>query len=190
MSTAAGPGTVSAGRGRRSLLAVGLLARVGLAAVWLASGALKAADPLQTVVAVRAYQLLPEAAVVPVADALPFAEIGLGLLLLAGVGVRLTAVASAALLVVFLVGVGSSWARGLSIDCGCFGGGGTADVGPLDYLTELGRDLLFLAGAGWLVVRPRTPFSLGPRSSTTTPRPVEGADDTAADDTDPPEETP
>ncbi|WP_460865696.1 MauE/DoxX family redox-associated membrane protein [Rhodococcus aerolatus] len=158
------------------MLAVGLLARVGLAAVWLASGVLKAADPLQTVVAVRAYQLLPEAAVVPVADALPFVEIGLGLLLLAGVGVRLTAVASAALLVVFLVGVGSSWARGLSIDCGCFGGGGAADVGPLDYLTEIGRDLLFLAAAGWLVARPRTPFSLGPRSSTTAPRPRDGAD--------------
>lgn len=32
-----------------------LLARLGLAAVWLISGWLKAVDPLQTVVAVRAY---------------------------------------------------------------------------------------------------------------------------------------
>ena len=156
---------------RTGLLAVGLVARVGLAAVWLVSGWIKAVDPLQTVVAVRAYQLLPEAAVVPVASLLPFLEIALGLLLLAGVGVRLTAVVSAVVLVAFVVGVGAAWARGLSIDCGCFGGGGAADVGPLDYATEIGRDLVFLAGAAWLAVRPRTPFALGPGSNESlTPR--------------------
>lgn len=138
-----------------------LLARLGLAAVWLASGWLKAVDPLQTEVAVRAYQLLPDAAVSPVATALPFAELGLGLLLLCGVGVRPTAAVSALLLVVFLFGVGSAWARGLSIDCGCFGGGGTANVGAGDYLAELARDVGFLVLAGWLLVRPASPFALG-----------------------------
>lgn len=138
-----------------------LLERAGLAAVWLVSGWLKAADPLQTVLAVRAYRLLPEAAVIPFASALPFVEIGLGLLLLAGVGVRATALVSAALLVVFMAGVPSAWARGLSIDCGCFGGGGAAQVGAADYLTELTRDLGFRALAGWLVMRPRSPAALG-----------------------------
>lgn len=140
--------------------------RLGLAAVWLVSGAIKAVDPLQTVVAVRAYQLLPEGVVEPVATTLPFLEIGLGLLLLLGVGVRPVALASGVVLVLFLVGVGSAWARGLSIDCGCFGGGGAADVGPLDYLTEIARDLGFLALAVWLVARPRTPAALGPGSTT------------------------
>lgn len=138
--------------------------RVGLAAVWLASGAIKALDPLQTEVAVRAYQLLPESLVSTVATTLPFLEIGLGLLLLLGVGVRPVAVASVVLLAVFLIGVGSSWARGLSIDCGCFGGGGAAQVGPLDYLTEIARDLGFVALAVWLTARPRTPFAIGPGS--------------------------
>lgn len=138
-----------------------LLARLGLAAVWLVSGWLKAADPLQTEVAVRAYQLLPDAVVGPVATVLPFAEIGLGLLLVCGVGVRATAVASALLLVVFVAGIATSWARGLSIDCGCFGGGGTADVGAADYLTELARDVGFLVLAGWLIARPESPFALG-----------------------------
>ena len=138
-----------------------LLARLGLAAVWLVSGWLKALDPLQTVVAVRAYQLLPEGAVTPVANALPFVEIGLGLLLLCGVAVRPVAWCSAALLVVFMIGVGSAWARGLSIDCGCFGGGGAAEVGAGDYVAELGRDLGFLVLAGWLVARPRSPAALG-----------------------------
>ena len=140
-----------------------VLARLGLAAVWLTSGWLKAVDPLQTVVAVRAYQLLPEAAVTPFATVLPFAEIGLGLLLLllAGVGVRVTALLSALMLGVFLVGVASAWARGLSIDCGCFGGGGAAKVGATDYLRELARDVGFLLLAVWLVLRPESPGALG-----------------------------
>ena len=143
---------------------VSTLCRLGLAAVWLASGAIKAADPLQSEVAVRAYQLLPESLVSPVATTLPFLEIGLGLLLLLGVGVRPVAVASVALLAVFLAGVASSWARGLSIDCGCFGGGGAADVGALDYLAEIARDVGFVLPALWLVARPRTPFAVGPAS--------------------------
>lgn len=134
---------------------------MGLAAVWLISGWLKAVDPMQTVVAVRAYQLLPEGAVNPFANALPFVEIGLGLLLLLGVGVRPVALCSAALIVVFLFGVGSAWGRGLTIDCGCFGGGGAAEVGAGDYLAELARDLGFLALACWLVVRPVSPFAIG-----------------------------
>jgi len=137
-----------------------VLARLGLAAVWLTSGWLKAVDPLQTVVAVRAYQLLPEAAVTPFATVLPFAEIGLGLLL-AGVGVGVTAMLSALMLGVFLVGVDSAWARGLSIDCGCFGGGGAAKVGATDYLRELARDVGFLLLAVWLVLRPESPGALG-----------------------------
>ncbi|MGZ4517785.1 MAG: MauE/DoxX family redox-associated membrane protein [Mycobacteriaceae bacterium] len=143
-----------------------LLARLGLAVVWLASGWLKAVDPLQTVVAVRAYQLLPEAAVTPFAAALPFIEIGLGLLLMFGVGVRQTATCSAVLQVVFLFGVASAWARGLSIDCGCFGSGGAADVGAGDYLAELARDLGFLMLAVWLIVRPHSPLALGAGSRT------------------------
>lgn len=142
-----------------------LLCRLGLAAVWLVAGYLKAIDPLQSAVAVRAYQVLPESLVDPVATTLPFLEIGLGLLLLLGIGVRVTAVASLLLLAVFIAGVASSWARGLSIDCGCFGGGGAvADAGAGTYLREIFRDLGFVVLAVWLVFRPRSWAALGPRS--------------------------
>src|ERR671928_505743 len=92
--------------------------------VFLVAGLLKLPDPAAAVRAVRAYRLLPEALVAPVAFGLPMVEIAVGLALLAGVFVRTAALAAAVLLVVFLVGVGSAWARGLQIDCGCFGGGG------------------------------------------------------------------
>ena len=101
---------------------VGTVARLGLAAVWLVSGTLKAVDPDQTVVAVRAYDVLSGAAVDVVAAVLPFLEIGLGLLLVLGIGTRLVAVVSALLLLVFLAGVGQAWARGSRSTAGASAG--------------------------------------------------------------------
>jgi uncharacterized membrane protein YphA (DoxX/SURF4 family) len=142
---------------------VGTVARLGLAAVFLVSGVLKAIDPDATYVAVRAYDVLPKAGVALVAGALPWLEIVLGLLLLAGIATRAVAVVSAALFVVFIAGVTQAWARGLSIDCGCFGGGGAVEPGETTYVQELMRDAGFLLMAGWLVARPRTLLALDDR---------------------------
>jgi hypothetical protein len=59
--------------------------------------------------------------------------------------------------------VTQAWARGLSIDCGCFGGGGAAPQGETAYGRELLRDAGLLLLAGWLVVRPRTLAALDER---------------------------
>lgn len=135
---------------------VGTVARIGLAAVWLVSGGSKAADPNRTYLAVQAYQVLPVGVVSPVAAALPFLEIGLGLLLLAGLGTRLVTALSAVLLLTFMAGVAQAWARGLTIDCGCFGGGGQVAADQTAYAQELARDTGFLVLAGWLLLRPRS----------------------------------
>ena len=139
---------------------IGLLARLGLAAVWLISGIIKAVDPRTTVVAVRAYQIFPESLVGTIAGILPFLEIALGVLLVIGLATRLTAVLSAVVLVAFIAGVISAAARGLSIDCGCFGGGGDVAAGQTAYTEEILRDLGFLALAVYLIVRPDTPLSI------------------------------
>lgn len=143
----------------RVLDGIGTLARLGLAAVWLVSGLLKALDPAQTYVAVRAYDVLPRSLLSIVAGVLPWFELALGLLLLVGIGTRAVAVLSAALLLVFIAGVTQAWVRGLSIDCGCFGGGGAVAPGQTQYVQEILRDVGFLALAVWLIVRPRTLFA-------------------------------
>lgn len=142
---------------------IGTLARIGLAAVWLISGGLKIADPEQTYVAIQAYDVLPAGIVGAIAAALPFVEIALGILLLAGLGTRLVAAASLVLLAAFIAGVTQAWARGLSIDCGCFGGGGAVSSAETRYPQEIARDLGFVLLAGWLVIRPRTLFALDGR---------------------------
>jgi len=154
---------------------IGTAARLGLAAVWLVSGSLKASDLNQTYVAVQAYDLLPSGAVSAVAGAVPFLEFALGVLLLVGLGTRLTAVVSAVVLLAFIGAVGQAWARGLSIDCGCFGGGGQVASGDTRYPQEIARDIGFLVLAGWLIARPRTLFDLDSRL-TTRNAPVEPVD--------------
>jgi uncharacterized membrane protein YphA (DoxX/SURF4 family) len=117
---------------------------------------LKALDPDTTYVAVRAYDVLPRAGVALVAGVLPWFEIVLGLLLLAGIATRRVAVVSAGLLLLFVAGVAQAWARGLSIDCGCFGGGGAVAPEDTSYGLEILRDTGFLLMAGWLIARPQT----------------------------------
>lgn len=139
---------------------IGLVARLGLAAVWLVSGAIKASDLNQTYIAVQAYDLLPGGVASVLAGALPFLELALGVLLLVGLGTRLVAIVSAVVLVAFIGAVAQSWARGLTIDCGCFGGGGQVAPGQTQYPQEIARDIGFLLLAAWLLVRPRSLASL------------------------------
>jgi uncharacterized membrane protein YphA (DoxX/SURF4 family) len=136
------------------------VARLGLAVVFLLSGALKVIDPAQTRIAVAAYELLPSGLVGPVATVLPLAELALGTLLIAGAFTRWVALVSAVLLAMLMFGVAQAWARGLSIDCGCFGGGGPVAEGDTRYPQELARDVGMLLLALWLVVRPRTVLSV------------------------------
>lgn len=139
---------------------IGLLARVLTGGVWLVAGGLKLLHPAESVRAVRAYDLLPEAVVPAVGHLLPVVEVVIGLCLLLGVLVRGTSVVSAALFVAFIIGISSAWARGLSIDCGCFGGGGVIPDAAEKYPGEIARDVGLLALSLWLVVRPRTRLAL------------------------------
>jgi uncharacterized membrane protein YphA (DoxX/SURF4 family) len=138
-------------------------ARLVVGGVFLVAGVLKLPDPAAAVRAVRAYRLLPESLVAPVAFGMPVIEIAVGLALLLGVFVRTAAVVSALLLVVYMVGIASAWARGLQIDCGCFGSGGPVAAGETTYLPDLLRDgallLMALALARW----PRSRLALGGR---------------------------
>ena len=139
---------------------VSLAARLVLGGVMLVAGALKVSDPEAATQAVRAYELLPDGFDSIVGLLLPFLEIAIGLLLIVGYGVRLAAVAAGVFMVVFIAAVSSAWARGLAIDCGCFGGGGQVAPGQTKYLQEILRDVGLLVLAGWLFLKPVSKFAL------------------------------
>jgi uncharacterized membrane protein YphA (DoxX/SURF4 family) len=140
---------------------ISTVARLGLAAVWIVAGTLKVTDLAASARAVNAYRLMPYDAAKIVGAVQPFLEIALGLLLLIGLAVRLSAGISAVLLVVFIAGIVSAWARGLQIDCGCFSKGGELAGGQTpDYAWEIARDVGFLVLAGILLWKPWTRFSV------------------------------
>jgi uncharacterized membrane protein YphA (DoxX/SURF4 family) len=154
-----------AGRGRERHLRlppgvsgawVSTACRLALGAVWIWAGVAKAADPFATLRSVRAYQLLPEGAVQVVAFGLPFFEIALGGLLVLGLLVRPVAVASLVVLGLFTAAIASAWARGLNIDCGCFGASATQGA----YGWELLRDVTFSLLAARLVARTQSRLAL------------------------------
>ena len=101
---------------------------------------------IQVAMTVDAYQLLPEWAVLFVARTLPWAELVLGLWLISGKWLRLAASAASALLAAFIVVMVRSYAKGMQIDCGCFGSGD-----PLSPYT-LARDGGLLAASLLLTV--------------------------------------
>lgn len=150
-------------RGAGALEWIGLLCRLVLGAVLVAAGALKVGDLDQSVLAVRGYQVLPYDFAVVVGYLLPPLEIIVGILLLVGLFTRWAAVLGGLMMAAFVVGIAQAWIRGLSIDCGCFGGGGEVAADQTRYGLELLRDLALLGAAALLVALPRTPFALEER---------------------------
>jgi uncharacterized membrane protein YphA (DoxX/SURF4 family) len=139
---------------------LGTVARQLTGGVWIVAGGLKLADPYESVRAVRAYDLLPEAVVPTVGHLLPVLEVVLGALLVLGLLTRAAGAASALLFLAFIVGIASVWARGIEIECGCFGGGGAKEGASSAYPWEIARDAGLLLASLFLVWQRSSRLSL------------------------------
>ena len=125
---------------------------VGIVLIW--AGASKVTNLDGSIQAVVAYQMLPFEVAKPVGTILPFAEIALGLVLVIGLFTRLAGVCAALLMLAFVIAISSVWARGISIDCGCFGDGGPLEASKAiaKYPWEIARDIGLMACGVWLAI--------------------------------------
>ncbi|TDQ48521.1 MauE/DoxX family redox-associated membrane protein [Actinorugispora endophytica] len=137
-----------------------LAARLALAGVVGYAGYTKVIVPALSVQSVQAYQLFGDDVSRFIGYTLPLFEIALALLLVLGLATRLTGIVGALLMGVFIAGIASAWARGLNIDCGCFGTGGPVAEGETAYGLDIARDLGFMALGLFVAVWPRSPFSV------------------------------
>ena len=151
-----------------------LLGRLLLGGVLLVAGGLKVTKPTESANATAAYKILPTDLAHLVGYALPWVEVAIGLLLILGIMVRYSAIFSGIIMVIFIAAIASVWARGLLIDCGCFGGGGQVEPGDANYLTPLLRDAGLAALGIYLFLYPRSKFALDKT-------PTEGTDSTEKD---------
>ena len=137
---------------------LGLVVRLGLGVVWIVAAWDKLRAPRTFVQAVRAYDATPEWLSKAIGYGLPVLELCVGVLLVVGLCTRIAAAVSGVLFVVFLIGLAQAAARGLQLECGCFGGGGATDQSTT-YTLDILRDVGLLILAVFLVLWPLTRIS-------------------------------
>jgi len=121
---------------RRTLPWLGLAIRLGAAAVWIFAGAAKLPQIQAFYVLVERYNILPHFLAAPFAYVLPFLEMGIGIYFIVGLFVRGTALVGTLLFASFLTAQVLAMARGIVLDCGCFGATVESTVGPLTLLRD------------------------------------------------------
>ncbi|RKS09783.1 methylamine utilization protein MauE [Nocardiopsis sp. Huas11] len=136
-----------------------LACRLGLAGV-LFYAAVSKYPPALSIQAVEAYDLFPVEIAELIGYTLPLFEIALAVLLLIGLATRYAGAISALLMIAFIAGIVSAMARGLTIDCGCFGGGGQVEAGETTYGLSIARDIGFAALGAVIAIWPRSPFAV------------------------------
>jgi uncharacterized membrane protein YphA (DoxX/SURF4 family) len=125
-----------------------LILRVALGVIFVYAAWTKLRDPWALfAMAIDSYQVLPAWAVELVARALPWFELLLGVLLIVGVWRHVSAAAASLLLAVFFGLMVRAMAKGMQIDCGCFGPGDR-----LSWVTLL-RDGALLASSLFVTAR-------------------------------------
>ncbi len=139
---------------------ISTLVRLAMAGILIFAAIPKAQNIPQSIIAVRAYRLLPEALVQFVGTMLPFFEFALALFLLLGLFTRIASIVWLVMMGAFMFGVIWAWTHGLSIDCGCFGGGGDVEEGTTNYPLHMLERVGFVILGTWLLIWPRTKFSL------------------------------
>jgi len=144
---------------------IALGARLILGGVLFAAGLLKYQHLDKSQMAVRAYELLPISLANFLGVVLPFVEIAVGILLILGAAIRISSMVGGILMLMFITGISQAWARGLSIDCGCFGGGGQVAPGTASYLPEILRDAALALLAIYLFRYPQSKFALDRQSA-------------------------
>lgn len=101
--------------------AVLLAFRIVLGGLFVYAGAVKALEPLDFAQSIRNYQIVGQSLSFLAALVLPWLEILAGATLVLGLWKRGAALVVTALLVFFIVLTAVTMARGLDVDCGCFG---------------------------------------------------------------------
>jgi putative oxidoreductase len=121
-----------------------LAGRIVLAFVFIFAAISKAADPEGFAKAISNYKLFPIFLTNIFAIILPWIELVSGILLLFGIYVKENSVIISGMLFVFIIAISISLARGLDIDCGCFGTVEGAKVGIQKILENVGLLILGL----------------------------------------------
>lgn len=132
-----------------------------LGAIFVYAGSVKIENPQAMADSIAAFGIIPVVLINPVALGLPAFEITSGVLLIVGWRRRVAALAILLAVVAYTIAIGSALARGITVDCGCFGFGPPTRA---RMWIDFGRDLVILSAAAFSY------FSLARQTTPTRPR--------------------
>lgn len=133
-----------------------LFARVLIGCVFVIAAVGKVADPAKFANEIIKYNLLPDASVNIMALVLPWIELCCGIFILAGVKLRANSALVGLMLIVFTSAVLISMARGLDINCGCFGDAKKEKVG----WPKVSENLALILLSGYIFTSRAAKFNL------------------------------
>jgi uncharacterized membrane protein YphA (DoxX/SURF4 family) len=135
-----------------------LASRIALGGVFIFAGGVKVFHIGELISEIEQYQILPSVLCIAYGNVLPFLEIALGVLLVAGLFLRVSASVSGLVVLSFTIAKIITIARGLDIiSCGCFG-----PAVPLLAVQSLTIDFVLLALAVQIVFHRGEFLALGP----------------------------
>lgn len=140
----------------KALRAAHLLARIALAALFVAAALPKLAELDAFALSLDNYRVVPAALVGPLAVALPALELVVAAALLTRSHGRGAALLACVMLAAFAAGMAQAQLRGIDLDCGCFG---TAASSPVTWWKVMANScgaavaawVCFSSAGGWPV---------------------------------------
>ena len=148
--------------GKLVLDVISFIARFYMAWVWIDAGVHKLGKTLDMTQAIKGYDIITPDWAGYLAIVMGPLEIIGGVLLLLGLFLRQSSIVATCVLLLFMVGIAQAWARGLDIDCGCFGYDAQNPDRGMDYAKTLLRDAAYLFLTLWTIKRPFTKVALHP----------------------------
>ena len=118
--------------------------RIFLGFIFVFAAITKVTDPIGFSQSIYNYRLMPDSTINLLSIAFPWIELVAGILLIFGIAVKENSAILSALLFVFIVAIIISIARGLNIDCGCFGTVEGSKVGLIKILENVGLSIIGL----------------------------------------------
>jgi uncharacterized membrane protein YphA (DoxX/SURF4 family) len=101
-----------------------LVARIVLGAVFVYAAYVKLRDPWQLfAMSINSYEVLPLAMAETAAHVIPWVELALGLMVIFGIWLRISGTILSLVLLTFFTLMVRAYAKGMQINCGCFGPG-------------------------------------------------------------------
>ncbi|MDX1388909.1 MAG: MauE/DoxX family redox-associated membrane protein, partial [Acidobacteriota bacterium] len=122
------------------------VSRILIGLVFLLAALPKIGDMASFAGQIHNFRMMPIALENLLAMVLPWVELVAGLALVLGIRARAGALVTVVLSAIFLIAIGQAVARGLDIECGCFGTADASRVGVVKLLEDAGYLVLALIG--------------------------------------------